>query len=61
MTDFVATEPLFVGTARAHNVGDPVPADNVKANGWEDSVAKAGTKAAEKAAESAPAKTPAEK
>lgn len=46
---YIATEPLFVGNARAHNPGDPVPEENVKANGWQDSVAKAGTKAAEKA------------
>jgi hypothetical protein len=46
---FIATEPLFVGNARAHNPGDEVPAENVEANGWQDSVVKAGTKAAEKA------------
>lgn len=43
---FIATEPLFVGLARAHNPGDRVPADNVKRNGWEDGVAREGTKAA---------------
>jgi hypothetical protein len=46
---YIATEPLFIGTARAHNPGDVVPADNVERNGWQDGVAKAGTKAAEKA------------
>lgn len=35
----VATEPLFIGRARAHNVGDLVPADNVERNGWTDGVA----------------------
>jgi hypothetical protein len=50
---YVATEPLFVGNARAHNPGDIVPEENVEANGWQDSVAKVGTKAAEKALESA--------
>jgi hypothetical protein len=46
---YIAKEPLFVGTARAHNPGDVVPDENVKANGWEDSVVKEGTKAAQKA------------
>jgi hypothetical protein len=46
---YIAKEPLFVGTARAHNVGDVVPDENVEANGWQDSVVKSGTKAAEKA------------
>jgi hypothetical protein len=46
---YIATVPLFVGTARAHNPGDVVPEENIKANGWQDSVVKAGTKAAEKA------------
>lgn len=43
---YIATEPLFVGTARAHNPGDVVPADNVERNGWQDSVAGSETKAA---------------
>ncbi len=47
---FIATVPLFVGTARAHNPGDVVPADNVKEHGWEDGVAREGTKAADTAA-----------
>jgi hypothetical protein len=29
---YVATEPLFVGNARAHNPGDIVPEENVEAN-----------------------------
>ncbi len=47
---YIATVPLFVGTARAHNPGDVVPAENVKAHGWEDGVAREGTKAADQAA-----------
>ncbi len=43
---FIATEPLFVGNARAHSPGDVVPDDNVKRNGWESGVARKGTKAA---------------
>jgi hypothetical protein len=50
---FIATEPLFVGNARAHNPGDIVPEENVEANGWQDSVAKVGTKAADQALEAA--------
>jgi len=53
MAKFIATKPLFVGFARAHNPGDEVPEDNVKANGWEDGVARADTKAAKEAVESA--------
>jgi hypothetical protein len=45
----VATEKLFVGTALAHNPGDLVPAENVEANGWKDSVAGPDTKAAKAA------------
>jgi hypothetical protein len=45
---YIASEPLFVGNARAHNPGDHVPEDNIARNGWEDKVAKVGTKAAEK-------------
>lgn len=43
---FIATEPLFIDGVRAHNAGDSVPADNVERNGWQDKVARAGTKAA---------------
>lgn len=50
----VATEPLFVGDVRAHNPGDLVPVANVEPNGWEDGVAKEGTKAAQKATEPDP-------
>jgi hypothetical protein len=44
---FIAKEALFVGNARAHNPGDHVPEDNIARNGWQDQVAKVGTKAAE--------------
>lgn len=44
---FIATEPLFVGRARAHNPGDEVPAENVEKNGWEDKVTTAGPAEAE--------------
>jgi hypothetical protein len=63
---YIATEPLYVGTARAHNPGDVVPADNVERHGWQDGVATEGTKAAKAAQESpvedrtAPAQAPAE-
>lgn len=46
---FIATEPLYVGMARAHSVGDEVPDDNVQRNGWQSGVARAGTKAANEA------------
>jgi hypothetical protein len=49
----VATEKLYVGTALAHNPGDEVPAENVEANGWGDSVTGPGTKAAKAAKEPA--------
>ncbi len=51
---YVATAPLFVGTSRAHNPGDLVPAENVERNDWQDSVARPGTKAADAAVENAP-------
>jgi hypothetical protein len=44
---FVALQPLFINGVRAHNAGDTVPDDNVKRNGWEDSVARATSKAAQ--------------
>jgi hypothetical protein len=47
---FIATEPLFIGTARAHNPGDVVPAEKY---GWKDQVARQGTKAATKATDEA--------
>lgn len=47
---YIALEPLFIGgTARAHNAGDEVPADNVERHGWQDKVAAVGTAAAEAA------------
>lgn len=46
---FIATKPIFVGTALGYAVGDVVPDANVKANQWEDSVSRAGTKAADEA------------
>lgn len=57
----IATRPLFIGRARAHNVGDEVPADHVERYGWADGVARPGTKAAErsaKAAEQPPTSSP---
>jgi len=32
---YVAAAPIYVGLALAHNTGDPVPASNVNAHGWE--------------------------
>lgn len=52
---YIATKPIFVGTARAHNIGDVVPDANVKANGWEDSVNRESSKAAQEALEAAQA------
>lgn len=50
---YVATEPIYVGGARAFNAGDPVPASHVERGVVpEDSVAKATTKAAKAAKES---------
>lgn len=37
-TVFIAKHPIRIGYALAHNVGDEVPAKNVKANGWQDLV-----------------------
>lgn len=45
----VAKEPLYIGTALAHNAGDLVPAENVTPNDWDALVAKQGTKAADEA------------
>lgn len=53
---FRATSKLFVGTALAHNVGDVVPDAAVERHGWQDSVAREGTKAADAAVED-PAKS----
>ena len=46
---YIATKPIHVGTALAHAVGDEVPDENVEANGWQDSVARASSKAAKAA------------
>lgn len=54
--NLVATEPLFIGRARAANPGDVIDAETVKNNGWGDKVAKEGTKAAQNAT---PAEEPA--
>ena len=47
---YVATKPIDIGTARAFNVGDPVPASHVK-NGVvsKDDVARPDTKAGQAA------------
>ena len=37
-TMYRATEPLFLGRARAHNPGDLVPAKYVEKHGWQDKV-----------------------
>jgi hypothetical protein len=34
----IAKEKIWVGGFLAHNVGDEVPAENVKANEWDDLV-----------------------
>lgn len=46
---YIATKPILVGTALGYAVGDEVPEENVKNNGWEDSVSRAGSKAADEA------------
>lgn len=46
---YVATKPIFVGTALGYNVGDVVADDVVKSLGVEDSVSRAGSKSAEAA------------
>lgn len=51
---FIATQPLFVDGVRAHNPGDQVPDENVKAHGWEDSVARASSKKAQESVETTP-------
>ena len=50
---YIATAPLFIGYARAHNVGDVVPDENVERNGWQDGVAREGSKSATAALEPA--------
>lgn len=60
MAKMIATEPLFIGRARAANPGDAVDSETVENNGWGDKVAKEGTKAAQQAtgAPETPAETP---
>lgn len=50
--EYVATQAIHHGGARAYNPGDPVPAANVKLHGYDKDglVAKVGTKAATEAA-----------
>ena len=60
MTDFyIAKEDIPFGDrgAYAHRKGDRVPADNVKANGWEDLVASPASKAGQLAAADAAGET----
>jgi hypothetical protein len=52
---YIAKDVITFDGGRAHNPGDPVPAENVKRNGWEDLVVRPGTKAAEQAVEETPA------
>ncbi|MEV4179942.1 hypothetical protein AB0J28_00665 [Streptosporangium canum] len=35
---YIATAPLRIGTARAHNVGDRVPVEHVEKYGWANHV-----------------------
>lgn len=47
---YIAKTDIFVAPyVRAHRAGDVVPDDNVKHNGWEEFVAREGTKAADEA------------
>ncbi len=49
---YVATRPLGLSPfVLAYAVGDIVPDEAVEANGWEDGVARAGTKTADAAVE----------
>lgn len=53
-TPYIATQDIAIAPGVfAHRVGEVVPAENVKANGWESLVARAGTKAADKAVDAA--------
>ena len=49
--EYVALQEIFEGGVRAYNVGDPVPAENVKARQYKvgEQVARRDTKAAAKA------------
>jgi hypothetical protein len=40
MTQYRATKPLFVGNARAHNIGDLVDSERVQRYGWQKRVEK---------------------
>lgn len=51
---YIATEDLFIGSAKAHRVGDEVPEDKVEQWGWWDKVVNRNTKAATKAKASPP-------
>lgn len=46
---YIAKQPIYFDGVLAHDTGHEVPAENVKAHGWDDLVAKQGTKAAEHA------------
>lgn len=58
--DYVALRTIYYGGSRAYNVGDPVPADNVKAHGYKvgEDVAEYGTDDANRV--TAPREAPAE-
>jgi hypothetical protein len=43
MTQYRATKPLFVGRARAHNIGDLVDSERVQRYGWQKRVEKVGS------------------
>lgn len=51
-SQWIATGPIYVGTALAYNEGDPVPASNVKALGYDKSGQVARRGASKTAAES---------
>lgn len=46
---YIAKEPIYFDGVLAHDTGHEVPAENVKAQGWEDLVVRPGTKTAAKA------------
>jgi hypothetical protein len=47
--DKIATEPLYIGYARAFSPGDVVPEEHIKTYDWSDKVTSSGTKAAQEA------------
>lgn len=56
-TKYVATEAIFIGGARAFNIGDPVPASHVDRSDpvvSKDQVARVNTKAAAEATSQTP-------